>query len=37
MDDNDKILLKGIFIKNAKDFHDDIVSSPLLNIKKDRK
>ncbi|CDW71922.1 UNKNOWN [Stylonychia lemnae] len=30
MDENDKILLKGIFIKGAKDFHDKLVSTPLL-------
>ncbi|CDW88989.1 UNKNOWN [Stylonychia lemnae] len=34
MDDNDKVLIKGIFIKRAKDFHDDILSSPMMSIAK---
>ncbi|CDW73325.1 UNKNOWN [Stylonychia lemnae] len=30
MDDNDKVLLKGIFIKKAKDFHDELLQTPML-------
>eukprot|EP00347_Sterkiella_histriomuscorum_P010637 403375507 len=30
MDENDKILLKGIFIKKAKDFHDELQRTPML-------
>jgi len=30
LEDNDKVLIKGIFIRKAKDFHDEMATSPLL-------
>lgn len=30
MDENDKVLLKGIFIKKAKDFHEELQRTPTL-------
>jgi len=30
LEENDKVLIKGIFIRHAKDFHDEMATSPLL-------
>lgn len=30
MNENDKVLLKGIFIKKAKDFHEELQRTPML-------